>query len=94
MVATQDPIKGLINILKLTKREIDGLQSDSSKHGTIYWDSELKGVTLSQICWHKIFRRPDLRRCRTSWRWREWPRVAHIDGRSVDLDAPRTTSSL
>ena len=28
---------------KLTKRVIEGLQSDGSKHGTLFWDSELKG---------------------------------------------------
>jgi integrase len=33
-------------MLKLTKREIDGLQSDGSKHGTIYWDTELKGFGI------------------------------------------------
>ena len=30
-------------MMKLTKRVIDGLQSDGSMHGTLYWDSELKG---------------------------------------------------
>jgi integrase len=33
-------------MLKLTKREIDGLQSSGSKHGTVYWDSELKGFGI------------------------------------------------
>lgn len=28
---------------KLTKRVIDGLQSDGSKHGTLFWDEELSG---------------------------------------------------
>ena len=28
---------------KLTKRIIDGLQSDGSKHGTLFWDDELAG---------------------------------------------------
>lgn len=28
---------------KLTKRVIEGLESDGSKHGTLFWDSELKG---------------------------------------------------
>ncbi len=28
---------------RLTKRVIEGLQSDGSKHGTLFWDSELKG---------------------------------------------------
>ncbi len=28
---------------KLTKRVVEGLQSDGSKHGTQFWDSELKG---------------------------------------------------
>jgi len=28
---------------KLTKRVLDGLQSDGSKHGTLFWDDELKG---------------------------------------------------
>lgn len=30
-------------MMKLTKRVVDGLQSDGSKHGTLFWDSELKG---------------------------------------------------
>lgn len=38
--------KGRFNMLKLTKREIDGLQPDGSKHGTVYWDSELKGFGI------------------------------------------------
>ena len=28
---------------KLTKRVIDGLQCDGSKHGTLFWDDELSG---------------------------------------------------
>lgn len=28
---------------KLTKRVVDGLQSDGAKHGTVFWDTELKG---------------------------------------------------
>ena len=28
---------------KLTKRVIDALQSDGSKHGTLFWDDELNG---------------------------------------------------
>ena len=32
-----------ISMTKLTKRVIEGLQSDGSKHGTLFWDSELKG---------------------------------------------------
>ena len=31
---------------KLTKRVIDGLQSDGAKHGTLFWDSELKGFGI------------------------------------------------
>jgi len=31
---------------KLTKRVIDGLQSDGARHGTLYWDSELKGFGI------------------------------------------------
>lgn len=31
---------------KLTKRVIDGLQSGGSKHGTLYWDSDLKGFGI------------------------------------------------
>ncbi len=31
---------------KLTKRVIDGLQSDGSKHGTLFWDDELKGFGI------------------------------------------------
>jgi hypothetical protein len=28
---------------KLTKRVVESLESDGSKHGTLYWDTELKG---------------------------------------------------
>lgn len=28
---------------RLTKRVVDGLRSDGAKHGTVFWDSELKG---------------------------------------------------
>ncbi len=28
---------------KLTKRVVDGLRSDGAKHGTVFWDSELRG---------------------------------------------------
>src|SRR5260370_41133301 len=28
---------------KLTKRVVESLDSDGSKHGTLYWDTELKG---------------------------------------------------
>jgi integrase len=28
---------------KLTKRVVESLESDGSKHGTVYWDTELKG---------------------------------------------------
>jgi len=38
--------KGLTNVQKLTKRVIDGLQSDGARHGTLYWDSELKGFGI------------------------------------------------
>lgn len=31
---------------KLTKRVIDGLQSDGAKHGTLFWDDELKGFGI------------------------------------------------
>jgi hypothetical protein len=31
---------------KLTKRVIESLESDGSKHGTLYWDSELKGFGI------------------------------------------------
>jgi integrase len=30
-------------MVKLTKRVVDGLESDGSKHGALYWDTELKG---------------------------------------------------
>lgn len=33
-------------MIKLTKRAIDGLQSDGAKHGTLFWDSELKGFGI------------------------------------------------
>ena len=31
---------------KLTKRVVESLESDGSKHGTLYWDSELKGFGI------------------------------------------------
>ena len=31
---------------KLTKRIVDGLESDGAKHGTLFWDSELKGFGI------------------------------------------------
>lgn len=31
---------------RLTKRVIDGLQSDGPKHGTLFWDDELKGFGI------------------------------------------------
>lgn len=33
-------------MIKLTKRVIDGLQSDGQKTGTLFWDSELKGFGI------------------------------------------------
>lgn len=30
-------------MVKLTKRVLDGIESDGSKHGALYWDTELKG---------------------------------------------------
>ncbi len=39
-------IKGLAKMQKLTKRVIDGLQSDGARHGTLFWDSELKGFGI------------------------------------------------
>jgi len=35
--------KRLIGMAKLTKRVVESLESDGSKHGSLYWDSELKG---------------------------------------------------
>lgn len=35
-----------MNMQKLTKRVIDGLQSDGSRHGTLYWDNEVKGFGI------------------------------------------------
>lgn len=35
--------KGLFSMPKLTKRVVDGLQSDGAKHGTLFWDDELNG---------------------------------------------------
>lgn len=31
---------------KLTKRVVDGLESNGAKHGTLFWDSELKGFGI------------------------------------------------